>query len=168
MRETSCRFLHAFFHCSILTLWRSFSSVVLGLFCALKIVRSVRLWHCKFHKDKRNIVDEPSHHQGCILNLYCRREYRVDMPYSFGHVLVHQTFRRCVLPAYMSDIQGSLSWRISGETLGGLGDPCSEPIWKPAFTDPWVALGIKDDEKTGIAEKACTWSLSSYRGHRMK
>ena len=45
VRDMSCRFLHAFFHGSVLTLLRFFLTVVLGLRCALKTVRSVRLCH---------------------------------------------------------------------------------------------------------------------------
>ena len=54
VREMSCRFLHAFCHGSVLTLLRFFLTVVLGLRCALKTVRSVRLCHWRFHWEQEN------------------------------------------------------------------------------------------------------------------
>ena len=98
VREMSWRFLHAFFHGSVLTLLRFFLTVVLGLRCALKTVRPVRLCHWRFHREQKIVMDERWRHEWYI-QVVSSPSDGADLPYGFGHVLVHQAFSRRDLPS---------------------------------------------------------------------
>ena len=115
--ETSWRLLHALCHGSLLTLLRFIMTVVLGLHCALKRVRWVKLWHWRFHKVEKQHLWMSSGVMNDAFKLCHLHRFGADLPYHFGHALVHQAFRRRDLPFCHSPGSGSVSARSGEKTV---------------------------------------------------
>ena len=106
-----------FFHGSVFTLLRFCLTVVLGLRCTLKTMRSVRLCHLRFNNKKRTVVDEFRRHQWYIQVVSSSKRC------GWSALLVWACpFAPCLQKTCFAHINVQnpkcLSWRTSGESVG--------------------------------------------------